>query len=474
MKSKHLSRSLAHHLHHLGVALVVASVVTLMHHAHLLNWLDVSMLRIAGALELFDASGQSELEPGMPIVLLIDDSMHESEFGQKSPLDRRKLATLIKAIAQQCPARIGIDLDLSPGPDDVVAGDTTRVASSEMSALNEALIGAIRPEGCSSAIRIVLISPFPVLTSGLVEIKYDWMRMLCQRGVQFAFPEVFRAQGAVVQFDPSVPSLGAVMHGSAASDTPCATVADGNRASAVFLRKTAPAEHRFDLADFASQEPFNANFFRSEDLLRFVVKRLDSPPAELAGRSVFLGGSYDPADRFLTPFGNLEGVVLHAATYYSLNDRVRTEKRFGAFVLDVLIGVFAGMLFTRSWSGHAAAVRALGRAPAGRWIGPYLKARLGLVGNLLLVLAVIAMLVVAAAFLFHPFNIWVNPGPIVIGVCIKAFVASRDEHGADEGGSHATGHSALTHKPHAAALADWAIGMVLTLACVVMLSLHHS
>ena len=58
-------------------------------------------------------------------------------------------------------------------------------------------------------------------------------------------------------------------------------------------------------------------------------------------------------------------------------------------------------------------------------LAPLVLPRLSLAANLLLVALLALVSVMVANRLLFPMNWWVNPGPIVIGLCIKCVLASR-------------------------------------------------
>jgi hypothetical protein len=110
-------------------ALMVALVVTILHHDHWLDWLDVAVSRVT-SVAATSGSDVSNLGDdtrflnrdlkSVPLILVINASMFENDFRQTSPLDRGKLAEWIEKIANERPRLVVIDLDLSPGPRDQI------------------------------------------------------------------------------------------------------------------------------------------------------------------------------------------------------------------------------------------------------------------------------------------------------------------------------------------------------------------
>lgn len=392
-------------------------MLTLLHHGAMLNWLDAVMLRVVGAAGIPTVQDSAQPSRDMPVVLLLGDNLYERAFHQESPLDRAQLANLIDTIAGQCPSILAVDIDLSPGPADAPSNRS-------QSTLDRALLATLKPEVCQSSTALILSTPVPVNTSELVEQKFQWMKRACEAGVRFAFTDVFLSQGAIVQFDPELPTLGVLAARPNLPQTPCKAIARG-KSSADFLRKTSLGRHLGRAEHFASQTPFNAKFFRAEDTNRHLLTATDALPVAVAGRAVFLGGGFGLNDRFRTAFGEREGAVIHAAAYFSIRNKVGKVERWGAFLLDVALGFAFGYLFHLGWCGHALATQrlhALGSAP---WLGAYLKARAWLIGNFALLVVSATTLVVLSALVFFPRSMWVNPGPIILGVFIYKIAAGE-------------------------------------------------
>ncbi len=454
-----------HFRHHLVVALVAASALTLLHHANLLNWLDSLTLRLVSNTHVVSSSRSTVAGPELPLVLLITDVAYEAEFAQASPLNRARLQQLISLAAAECPAVLAIDLDLSPGPNDAVLPD--------QAALDTTLQALGLPQPCAGnagqpAPRLLLATPIPVATPSLVELKYQWMKRLCEAGVSFAFHDVVVSQGAVLRIDPGAPTLGVtaaeMVHGERAAghvasqqiERPCDQIRRG-KDSATFLRRSHLGELHAGAARFSAQRPFNAQFFAAEaasegvNRVRHVITTSSALPStvrpgELSGQTVFLGGSYGVGDRFATPFGPQPGVLVHAASYYSLVHPVRITNDLVAFAIEVLLGVLLGYYFHRGWASYGNAQVRLKSATRSRWFVPYLQARLWLLANFGMLFIAVAVVVLGAAVLFFPLNLWVNAGPIVLGVFVKALLASRGGQHENAEASHAPapGHSTAT------------------------------
>ena len=444
-------------VHHLLVALSVAAIVHVLEHYRALNWLDSLMLRIASHASA--GSGDSTLPADMPVVLQIGDLLYEREFAQASPLNRGKLGTLIGELANKGPRTLVVDIDLSPGLRGAGCPNTDQPAargteaegqgphvplatdspcSEDQIALNQLLAKL----GNTPNMRLILATPVPVAAPELWREKAKWMASLCgnappARGVQFAFVHTPLSQHEVLRFETRFPSLGpyaAWMERAqpTRSKLPCEYVRT-NPDSAVFLQRQTNPEALLDAEDFRGQRPFNARFFgmleyqtKTIGLLQAVadLEAIDKK-LPLSGRTVFFGGGYGSHDEFATAFGTQNGVALHAAAYYSMLHGVSKPKDWAAFAIDILIGIAMGYLFHASWSRYnrAAALAPLEAGAPAHWPS-YFRARAWLMANFALMLGLVVLLAYLSGWLLRS-DLWVNPGPVIIGVFIKTILASR-------------------------------------------------
>jgi len=447
--------------HHLLVALVVASVVAVLHWRGALGWLDAVMLSAAASVQAKaswspEGSGRHD---EMPVVVMIGEALYEREFRQTSPLDREKLAQFLRTTLQRGerpPATLVIDLDLSPVPGDERA----------QSKLDQALGDLVR-----AGTHLLIPLPGRVETSELQHLKFSWLQKVCSwnrpdktAGVTLALPQVREHFGRVVQYDTRQLGLGVVAAKPARADHLCERV------------RTDPEQWRkpfvstfFDARVFqdgqGSLQPFNAHFFRRLDDNLVVADSL-GVAADTGGRTVFLGGAYDDKDRFLTPLdpagSKIEGVAVHAATWFSVMHPVDVKHGIETFLLDVLLGLLIGYLFGWTWGWYRMAQTT---GPGSSPTRHYLTTR----GLLLLNLAVFALLIVLfmslAADYFYPRNYWVNPGPIILGVFVKFLIAS---HGQD----HASHHHAADRRPRWGRWLDNGVTASIILAGI-WAAIHH-
>lgn len=448
-----------HTRHHLLVALVVASVAVVLKYWGLLGVLEVASLRVVMQAQLAPPPAPANDVPAWhPVVLLITDEMYETQLGEASPLNREKLAEWLHKItlgAPAPPATLVIDLDLSPGPE----AATHRPGQQRL----DALLAQIAAQGST---RLILMVPFPVATSALAEVKFNWMAALCEEGkkkpalpggrprLEFAHAEAPVTAGLALRYARGWYSLGvAAADHDASIERPCDVVAKGREKTLFLRRQSAPSP-----ASVVGLMPINV---RGLALPEAALVALDNPPTGLTGRTVFVGAAYGQRDVVATPFGLRNGVEVHAATYFSVREPVRPLSEWIGFPLEVALGLALGFLFAWSWGVYEKAARA-----SATGLLAYTRARGWLLLNLALAAAVCYGALVVSARLF-PHNVWIDPAPIVVGVFVKALLASRTTAAPDL-------HHAR-QRPHTVGRAiDWAtFAVVVGYALFIVITHQH-
>lgn len=416
-------RWLAGFRHHLLVALIVASVVGVLHGSGALGWLDAVMLSFAGSAQSESPTRSAEFarRETMPLIWTIGQALYESEFHQTSPLDRRKLARLIGAIPTDragAPTMLVLDLDVSPVP-----GDAAKSAQQELDQVLHKL--------ATAGTRLLIPLPGRTETRELQQLKLQWLQRVCSwknsdgtPTVTLALPYIKEHFGRVIQFQHEQLALGNVAANPTLAEHLCPSVAS-----------------LFDALVLPQSEgplgPFNARFFTHLPQHRVVAETL-APAIDFAGRTVFLGGAYDDKDRFLTPLAGtdrrIEGVAVHAAIWFSTKYPVDVWQGLRAFLLDILLGLLIGYLFGWTWSRYQAA-----QAGQGDWSPArnYLTVRGLLLGNFAVLALLIFVFMSLAAGYFYPRNYWINPGPIILGVFVKFLISSRGHRDHPGDGGHA-------------------------------------
>lgn len=406
-------------LHHLGVALAFASLLFVLEHAGLLAWLDSLSLRVVSSLHGEDAAEafQDPPAPTDPVVIAISPAMYEVAFGQRSPLDRAIVASMIPALVGSRPGVLAIDIDLSPAGGGEVAAQR---------ALDDALARAV-----SEGTPVVLATPLPVVSDVLLETKYQWMRRMCEAGVAFGHPYVPLTQGVTLRLLSFPGSIVEQARAALASDkailhhetAPCSVVRQGLE-KAIFLSRDYPLEMA-GVHGGAHQHPIRVELLaRVTAGLRSLTsaQELAATPA-LTGRAVFFGGGYDDQDRFTTVLGTSTGLVIHAAGFAASFEPTTNVSHVWAFLIDLIIGTLAGYAFHFTWSRYNVAASALAWRKGELW-PPYLRARGWMMANVIALLVFLVLVFSWSSWLLR-LNLWNNPGPMLIGVFLKLAVASR-------------------------------------------------
>lgn len=458
-------------LHHFIVALLVASVVTLLHAHGALGWLDAVMLNAAGQAQ---GQGSAAAEPNgdMPVVLIIGAELYERDFAQTSPLNRRKLAQLIRSIVQdegQAPDLLVVDLDLSPIP----GGEDKKLAQGELDDALEKLVAA--------GTRLLLPLPARAVTPELQALKFSWLERVCRWNipgqparVALGLTEVKEHLGRVLQYDKRQATLGVVAADFARADFLCRRVLEDPAKWRAPFVSTLFNSRIFDTGDSGGGlKPFNARFFRSLDDHLLVADSINRLPIatgggrpSLVGRTIFLGGGYDEKDRFLTPLdpagSKVEGVVIHAATGFSARHPVTVGDGLFAFGLDIVLGLLIGYFFHWTWGWFR---RVQDGAEHAGWPG-YLAVRGSLLLNLTLPVVLIVFFMILASDYLYPRNYWVNPGPIILGVFAKFLITSRG------GGDHSHHGADGDHRPTPGRWLDIGVATAVVVAAI-WAAAHH-
>lgn len=428
---------LFHLLHrwHVLPAVVLASLLFIVEQNHYLDWVDAAMLRVS---QRQVATEPADSGSG-PVVLGIADPLYETAFHQAAPLDRGVLTRLLADTLAHKPKVLAVDIDLSPGPSSIDGGQQ---------ALDALLLGA-RERYPST--RLILITPLPVSTPKLLTTKSHWMKTLCARGVEFAAPTLLAHQGSVLKYEVGgrLPSLGVVA--TSGSGDVCGRFARSGEA--VALRSLFD-----DLALGHGQQGVPTrpiNFRAFEQITTLPLESESLPPITLAGRTVFIGGAFGQQDFYLTPGGELPGVLIHAAVAYSAQNAVGIVPHALAVGLDVVLGIGFGLLFAATWGRYFHALsEPQTREHAFLWL---------LLNFLILGVALSGVFHLAGWLLHHA--LWLNPAPILFGMFIDTLLAKEPHH---------AGH----HVVEQGALARWITRLrwsiaVLLVAWAIFLLLQH-
>ena len=416
-------------LHHLLAAALMASAMLALEKVRWMDWLDAVMLSLVGT-----EAPSTALQPGsLPQLVLINGQAYAERFSARSPLDRAALSELLGELLSARPASLLVDLQLEPAPDE-----------SMPRALDQLLAAAAKPQADKAGVHITL--PLPIArTPALDQRSVEWMRKLCEAGIQFGSAQVRSHFGSVVRLDQDplslaqVARLGAVSaHGEAGSHAVERPVTLCGMA-----RQGATLEVIWGMLDSTDQH------HQSAPLAPALVKQLAASslawlPGQTASRlraggQLVLGGAYDSQDRFITSAmaEPVPGALLHAS---ALANPGRDGHHALAWMADVLLGTLLGLGFSVLWAwvGHSELDSNLWRWPdVVRAWGVPVKA---LVPWLAAALIGYALMKAAGWLMAH--SVWLNPGPMVLGMLLHTLLLKdEEEHDIENWRSYTQFHS---------------------------------
>ncbi len=391
--------------HHFKAAVFVASCVAILHCCQLLDGLDIATFQLA-VPQLFKASGlpdNSSNKFGSAKVITINDKLYETRFKQSSPLDRHELHDIFKKILENKPKVLAVDLDLSPGPEEITVEETE-------------LYNLLKQNNNTE---IVLITPVKVYSDDLIAKKVQWMEEMSEeKHIRFGLPYLYSVKGVVLKHLSDSRSFayqicrvavkrGSVPNKNGESDslkvtTPfcCDEDKQINRFKRFVSAKASTGVSNKDL------EEINYKFLDSVKPIRFKVdgELEEDDKKKLTDKVVFLGGSYGPTDKYETPVGTLAGVFLHAASYYSVANPVKPFGHLAGYIMEIVVGMVFGNIF------HFLL----------RW---YRRKRslLSIIGNLVFPLLPMYLFILAAGLLLR-INYWISPAPLIVGMAIDALL----------------------------------------------------
>lgn len=422
-------------LHHALAAVTIAAGVVAMERGHLLGWLDAAMLRMVAAAS--PAPATPRVDPATPVLVLIDGESYDRDFGLRSPLDRERLREGLSEILDAGPERLIIDLQIEP-----TRGEA---AQRPLDALLQ-----------SAAPRTRIVLPVPeARTPTLDATALEWMRKMCAAGIEFGSPELLSHFGVVVRLSADPLTLASVAHAPEHAASGSTSTRPGP-----ICQLAAEASTLRAVADLLSERGGHAPLptaLRPSAVEQVRARQLAWRPgqmgsalAERASTTVVVGGAFDTRDSFLL-IGRTEplpGALVHAV---ASDPRARTaENHLGAWALDIFIGTVAGFLFQALWkivrcgqqpcTDRIAHLYASQKPNLSRLLCAALWGVLASLPPVLLwalVLAAALGLMRCAALALES-GLWLNPGPMILGMALHAqLLASKDrDHVCDHDHEH--------------------------------------
>jgi len=394
-----------------------------------LGWLDLTILKL-GQFDAYHQPSSMNAKTMLPVTVLeITQEMFEEHFEYSTPLERSKLADVIKLIAKDKPKSINIDLDLSP---DLKSAKESNRLSNELIALTK------------NNIKINLALPFGVNTKLRYQTNLSWVRKMCKGGVNFAEPIVLHHNRAALKLPKVQLEQPTTLYEQAAI-----TNGELNKNSLCLWSENeinAPFSLRSRLYDVTNNAQFsmkrqtldilNINLLHQINVIKLTsINDLENLKGTITGHTVFFGGAYGNSDLFIVANELIPGVRLQALEYLSLNNRVKTSNAF-AFILEVITGLIFFWGFQALWKKRMDYIL--------KGYSYYAKR---VVTDLCLTFYTLLYVILIAVFItpyFLTYAIWLNPAPIVAALVLDSFLLAANEDQIKEPKSNLVGINKLT------------------------------
>jgi hypothetical protein len=310
-------------------------------------------------------SNVSDVSNSPYTVALINEYQYETTFKQSSPLDRKELYTIVKNVITNDPKLVVVDIDISP----------VFFPVSEDQKLLDILLK-------SYPNRFIL--PEPKETIVWKENIEAWKQDMMQHGIAFADIHLESRQGVALKYTLTEDSIAAIVNQKVTAHA---------------------AEHSH--SEHAESLPINY-----ATKIRFVFEEL-LKHNDIENKVVFLGGQYNNQDKFLTPIGELDGVAVHA---YILASDLENASHSIAMLLDIVVGSIIGIILAFLWKKYD--------TESFHWIFDSYKSVV-----FLAILSFVLSLIYLSIYLMPVImssGIWLNPGPMILGMFIHAFLVRVD------------------------------------------------
>jgi hypothetical protein len=422
-------RTAGHLVQHLRdgwpAAIFVATLFTVLDHA--VGWLDaidghgfVAIGNAAGALQpLFEPDGSARDDGKVKaIVVQIDPTAAETRYLDRSPLDRCQLRADLQTVYAAMKAHgsdvLVVDLDLSPARWlKTEAGRTSAEAQCERDlyqTIEEA--ASIEPK-----VRTVLMSPFKAVDPGVLEDQEEWIARM-KPHVTFGNATLPLKYGLVIKQYCGPDSLA----GRAQS---LVTIDAEKKRKCRELSYIDPRKYRSVVPVRVSDAPQPPVSLR-ERLDRDLANSGNKADGQAKGvPAVFFGAAFGEGDTFVTPFGELYGVEIHAAGFLSLLDPIDEAMKIAALLGDIGLGFLFGLAIEYFWARYFA--DRLSADSDDRLFAP-----VWLLGLAAAVFCMAVALTVLSWWLLASWGLWLSPIPMAIGMMIESFVSGSVAQGIRE------------------------------------------
>ncbi len=431
MPSRRTGRAVAHHF---LTAWTLTAVIYLAALAGATHDIDARFLIFMQRLLSLRADG-SNVTPTSPVLVVISDAEYAQYFSSTSPMDRAVLATALSVLIDKRPSTLVVDIDLSP--------DAATVRGRGQSLLDDKLDYAL-----DHGVQLVLTTPVAATNAWTM----SWMRTRCQHGVIFAFPDLKKVNGRVINFPNSYPSIGVVAkafmgtrpdaasrarHATSASRSAgripstgevLAGAQQGSICESIRRDDAAQVDiamlARLTWADAMHESLIPIDYSRIFDSMRFTEALAGAAPIDLTGRVVFFGASRDAP---LTPNGELPGAQIHASVALT---EVRNGSHLQSYLIEILIGTVVGLTVAGMWQRlHGALERWRDRKrnpKAVFGLSSHLIAFAAWGAGIVTVCVLALVLIVRLSMSLWSAGTWLNPATLVVGMLIDGILSARN------------------------------------------------
>jgi hypothetical protein len=324
------------------------------------------------------------------IAVLITNKLFEKGFNSKTPLDKDKIAYFIEEIIKQSPKSIIFDLDISPDYNFGAKEQQSKTKLYELLKNN------------SSNVDIVLPFAFFSQTIENQNLKYNWVKEMCNANIKFAFPLLTNEIGSVSQYfeDPYHVSL--ILNNQIRKEDLCDYTKNNKYQieDIINIFKVQSKSYTKKPINYQKINSSTINIDSFEDINKY----------NFNNKVIFLGGSYGFGDSYLTPYGDKYGVEILNAIYYSLNHSIEKSNVYLTLIIyDIIMGFSFGYILNLLLNSRE-----------------NIESKKMLFYNNLKLISLIVffyfMSLYISGYLFHNLYMWMNPVPLLIGMFLDGIL----------------------------------------------------
>ncbi|SCX61371.1 CHASE2 domain-containing protein [Nitrosospira sp. Nsp1] len=405
-------------------AVLVAAVITIMHHFGWINAIDRYAYIVIANLSTLSPPALAEdssLKALSPVVVGIDPQTYNEVYLERSPLDRCVIRDHLSKIYDLKPKLVVVDLDLSPGPEPPKRDKYKR---SNGTICQNQLDNFIKEQACKGN-KIVIAAPFG---DKWTEAQEEWVCQMELANVRFGSARLPVEYGVVLSHYSAPNTMAqtakALWNGETVTGV-CRPERISEKHGAVNCLDGKRDLGKNSANSFQPSEASIAilNFSAVPAVLREIeLKEWDEKKKEIqSDKVVFFGATYGEDDKHLTPIDELYGVHIHAAAFVSAFNEVKELNTFlghiPMFLIDIGFALIFGIVIAKCWGGYfnrrLDTESAIKQQLAPLWV----------IGLFLGVLIWTLVLLWISLYLLGKFGIWTSPVPIAIGMLFESFVS---------------------------------------------------